>query len=390
MKKQIKSVGLCLAFKGNNYGALLQSFATQYVIENLGCHTEIIDYERGDRNKYHFSIEAFIYLCLRKIASIIQTKSEKPVVYDDVHKQNINGRIAASESFRNRRLKNIVSLRGYENLHNYSERFDAVIIGSDQMWPPDVAFSNHLSLRFAPEGVRRISYATSTGVSKYPWYVKRQAKDFLNKIDFLSVREQAGYEIIKGITGRDAKIVADPAYLLSKQEWLDIIPNQEITDKGYVFSFFLGDNVEAKKLVRKYADEHGLRVVSILSNEVNVDDSWYSDEILISKSPEEFINLIRNADCIITDSFHGFTFSIINEKEVYVTYRVKKGVKSRNQRIDNIVKKFGVENRLISDPKNYTFDNTNINYQEVTGKVLDFRLYSLNYLKSSLSIEDKN
>ena len=389
MEQDIKNVGLCLAFSGNNYGALLQSYATQYIIEKLGCHTEIIDYTRGKKNKYHFSPEAFIYLCIRKVASKIYEKTDKPEILDELHQKNKQGRLIASENFRNRRLKNIVKIHGYEALQEHATRYDAVVIGSDQMWPPDVAFSNYLSLRFAPKGVRRISYATSTGVSEYPWYVKRQAKQFLKEIDFLSVREKAGYEIIKKISGLEAEIVADPAYLLTEDEWLALIPNEEVTKKGYVFSFFLGDNPEMKRLCREYADSHNLRVVSILSNEVNVDDSWYSDEMLISKSPEEFINLIRNAECVITDSFHGFAFSVINRKEVYVSYRVKKRVKSRNQRIDNIVNKFHLNERLIADPKTYVFDKPPIDYNAVSSLVSDFRDYSISYLRSALSKGDE-
>lgn len=385
MSKRINNVGLCVAFKGTSYGALLQTFATQYIIEKMGFNTEIIDYTLGKTNRYHYSVEALVYLSLCKIKGYFFPKQDSSETVDDLHRANIIGRKAVAEKFRNEMLKNIVSVKGYADLQELASKYDAVIVGSDQMWSPDVSFSNFLSLRFAPIGVRRISYATSTGVSKYPWYVKRQAKQFLSEIDYLSVREDAGYNIIKEITGRKAVIVADPTYLLTKQEWLEIIPNGQVTQKGYVFSFFLGDNPEMKKLVRQYADTHNLRVVSILSNEVNVDDSWYSDEILISKAPNDFINLIRNAECVFTDSFHGFTFSIINEKEVYVSYRVRKGIKSRNQRIDNIVKKYNVEDRLIRNPDGYIFSDDRIDYKVVTQKVNEFREFSLAFLMDALS-----
>ena len=195
-RRAINRVGLCLAFKGLNYGALLQSFATQYVIEKLGCETEIIDYTRGKTKKYHFSPEAFVFLAIRKIKSALYAKFDKAIDLDAIHRENVKGRIEAAESFRSRRLKKIVPLYGYDSLHKHAALYDAVVVGSDQMWPPDIAFSNYLSLRFAPKGVRRISYATSTGVSEYPWYVKRQAKHFLQEIDYLSVREKAGYDII--------------------------------------------------------------------------------------------------------------------------------------------------------------------------------------------------
>lgn len=382
--KKPNGIGLCIAFKGANYGALLQSFATQYELDKRGIYTEIIDYTRGKNNKYIFSPEAFVFLSIKKLYMFLDAKFGKKVKLDELHIRNKAERAEIAADFCRRRLHNIISLNGYDELTNHAKTYKAVMVGSDQMWPPDVSFSNYLSLMFAPEGVRRISYATSTGVEKYPWYVHRQARVFLNKIDFLSVREQKGYEIIKKITGRDAKIVCDPTYLISKIEWEKIIEKREIVPKGYVFGFFLGCNAKMKALVRKYADEHNLRVVCILSNEVCEDDTIYADEILTGQTPEDFINLIRNAECVFTDSFHAFTFSVINEKEVYVSYRVKKGVRPRNQRIDNIVKKFGVENRLVKDPDNYTFDSESIDYTRVTAIVEEFRKESTKFLEAAI------
>ena len=95
--------------------------------------------------------------------------------------------------------------------------------------------------------------------------------------------------------------------------------------------------------------------------------------------------MIRNAECVFTDSFHAFTFSVINEKEVYVSYRVKKGVRPRNQRIDNIVKKFGVENRLVKNPDDYVFDTNPIDYERVTAVVDAFREKSTRFLEEAVA-----
>ena len=86
---------------------------------------------------------------------------------------------------------------------------------------------------------------------------------------------------------------------------------------------------------------------------------------------------------MFTDSFHAFTFSVINEKEVYVSYRVKKGVRHRNQRIDNIVEKFGLQNRLVKNPDSYVFDENPIDYKRVTKIVRDFGKVSAEFLDSA-------
>lgn len=383
MDKEQNVIGLCLAFKGANYGALLQSYATQYVLDKRGIRTEILDYTRGRTHRFILSPEAFVYCSVKKLSLIWQTHFAKPVPLDEAHRANKAVRTEIGRDFCRRRLHDIVAVNGYDALTSRAATYSAVMVGSDQMWSPEVSFSNFLSLMFAPDGVRRISYATSTGVEKYPWYVYRQARVFLNKIDFLSVREQAGYEIIKKITGREAQIVCDPTYLISKAEWETLIEKREVTSRGYVFAFFLGCNAAMKTLARQYAVAYGLRLVGILSNEVVEDDSLYYDEVLTGQTPEDFINLIRYADCVFTDSFHAFTFSIINEKEVYVSYRVKKGVRPRNQRIDNIVKKFGVEERLVRNPQNYVFDKAPIDYGRVTAAVEAFRAESIAFLDSA-------
>ena len=226
------------------------------------------------------------------------------------------------------------------------------------------------------------------GVSEYPWYVKSADSKFFNKIDYLSVREERGKQIIKEISGRDAKVVLDPTYLISKEEWEVLIPKREIIKEHYVFCFFLGDNPAMKRLARDYANKHGLKVVCIVSNEVIVDDSDYADIMLVKQTPEDFINLIRNAKCVFTDSFHGFTFSIINQAQVFVSYRVMQGLKPRNSRIDNIVNTFKIPDRLIKNPETEHLPEKEIDYKKVTSILNDLRKESIDFLAKALNTSD--
>lgn len=378
------AIGLCLAFKGTNYGALLQSYATQFVIERYGFETEILDYYPGRDRGLVPSPEAAVSVLIGKIRKTLN--KSVPETLDQLHSDNKEERIQAANLFRESKLHNIVTINGYQELQDHSRKYKAVIVGSDQQWPPTVCFTHFRTLRFAPKDVKRASYATSLGVSSYPWYVKRQAADFLKKIDYLSVREEQGKQIIQDICGREAEVVLDPTYLLTKAEWEELIPNKEVTKPGYVFCFILGDNPGMKRLARKYADSKSLRIVSILSNEVNVDDSNYSDEILIGQPPETFINLIRNADAVFTDSFHGLAFSIINEKQVYVTYRIRKGTGSRNSRIDNVLEKMGIQGQLIKDPLNGKFIESTIDYSSLQIRLNRLRQESICFLEKALEI----
>ena len=142
-----------------------------------------------------------------------------------------------------------------------------------------------------------------------------------------------------------------------------------------------------KDYARKYADMKGLRLVSILSDECNSDDSQFTDEVLTGKSVEDFVNLIRNANYILTDSFHGLAFSVINQKQFLIFYRNRTDVKeSRNSRIDNIVRSWGIEDRLIREPEKLIMPSNDIDYTEVMPKVEGLRNNSLVFLRKALNV----
>lgn len=379
-------VGLCLAFKGTNYGMLLQAYATQQIVEAYGFDTEIIDYRSG-RNKGIKPSFAAMHVAITKILDKVLARKNRinTEAYDEMHIQNINKRKDSSKSFSDKYLHNIVKCNGITELKEKSKEFYAVLVGSDQLWLPDMAVTNFYTLRFAAPGVRRISYATSLGVSSYPNYAKKVAGDYWKEIDFLSVREEQGREIIQSIIDIPVEIVADPTYLLTREEWLERIPERKIVDDGYILCYFLGNTDKFVGFAKRFAKSKNLRLVSILSNECNSNDYSVFDEVLIGRGPEEFINLIRNASYVLTDSFHGLAFSVINEKQFYIFYRNRPEVKqSRHSRIDNIVKLWDVQDRLIIDPENAPVTNDIIDYEVVGRKVDSFRKESIHFIEKAL------
>lgn len=383
----VKNIGLCIAYTGTNYGQLLQAFATQQIIRNKGYHTEIIRYNSGKNKGIKLSYGAVV-VATKQIVKKIESKVSKPkaVTEDETHKNNRLQRKASADRFRQDRLKDVVHCNGITELTNKSKEYFAVLVGSDQVWLPNVAVSNFFTLRFAAPGVKRISYATSLGVSSYPNYAKKAAGDFWKQIDFLSVREQQGKEIIQSIVDVPVEVVADPTYLLTREEWVELIPQEKVIEDGYILCYFLGESDLIKEYTRKFAESKGLRVVSILSDECNSDDSSFADEILTGKSPEEFVNLIRNAEFIMTDSFHGLAFSVINQKQFLIFYRRRTDVKeSRNSRIDNIVRLWDIEDRLIREPEKLEFPTRDIDYCTVSEKVEALRAKSLAFLDKALN-----
>lgn len=377
-------IGLVLAYKGNNYGMILQAFATQQAVEKMGYDTEIINYIRTDWRHIRFS--PFFPVCV--LCDWNKKRKKQKVILDDVHKNNIAARKKSSDKFRSEKFKNIVLCRGIVNLEKHAAKeYAGVLVGSDQLWPPDAAFGNFTTLRFAPDDMNKVSYATSLGVSKYPFWCKSSAKNFMKRINHISVREEQGKEIINGFLDKDVKVVCDPTYLFSKEEWQVLIPDEKIIDGDYVLCYFLGDTREHKMLAKEYCKKHGIKLVSVLSTESSSDiDVSYADEVVTGLGPDGFINLIRHAKAVMTDSFHGLAFSVINNKEFYVFYRTVVGSKnSRNSRIDNILNMWGLQSRLVlNDADVDDFDLTPIDYVRVNALVEKKRAFSMDYLTKAL------
>lgn len=381
-------IGLVTAHSVTNYGALLQSFAMQQVIESMGFNTEIIDY---NANRFRRGIKFFWGLFpffWNNYKESREKKRKQNVALDTIHQENKVGRKQRKREFEESRLKNINVYHGIDALTDASKSCKAVLIGSDQMWLPGVSFGNYQSLRFAAEGVRRISYATSLGVSEYPTYCNQSAADMWKGIDFLSVREEQGRNIIQNICpGLNVEVVCDPTYLLTKAQWEEKILKKKMSDERYVLCYFLGNSEQQMAMAAEYAKTKGVKCYTILSDESqNSIDTTFADKVITSASVEDFINWIRGAECVITDSFHGLAFSVINERDFFIFYRKRTdALAHRNARIDNILNMWGLEDRLVLSDSEKIPESSQIDYDKVTARVNAKRAQSLDFLTKALT-----
>ncbi len=387
-----KKIGLVLSYKSTNYGAQLQAYATQLMVEKYGHETEIIDYspKKGDRHIVLCKgLFTFLYHYYRDSRLVKKHTTSDNALFNEEKKQ----RTELYLDFIKRRFHNIVNVNGYTELAARGKGYDAVLLGSDEKWLPGFSFGNLTSLRFVPDNVRKISYATSLGVSEYPKYCWTTSRKAWNRFNYLSVRETQGADIIKQICGPDTKVtvVVDPTYLMTKQEWENVFHIEKKKNEKYIFCYFLGNDDTSKQIARKFADDNHLKLVSVLSTESFSEiDQTFADEIIRGASPEDFVNWIRGAEYVFTDSFHGTAFSVINEKQVYIFYRKRAETTSRNSRIDNILEKWGISERLIL-PGITEVDFSmikDIDYSEVTSRVNAEREKSLRFLTEALRFDE--
>lgn len=381
-----KSIGLSVCYDTKNFGSQLQVLATIRKIKELGYDTEIIRYKK----------KLTLKLLLQTIPRLFnpyfihnKLSAQKRLCQISKHPElaaKINMRNLRFEKFCEKYFVNLSEYYyGWEELtQKASNSYSGFLCGSDQLWLPANLGSHFYTLEFVPDHKIKIAYATSFGVSNIPWFQKRRTARYLNRFNHLSSRETRGSEIIKELTGIYAPTVLDPTLLFSGNEWLQIIPEEKIVNRKYIFCFFLGKNEEHREIANLLKDQLSLDIVTIpFMNDYSKTDEGWGDLPLYNVDAADFVNLIRHAEYILTDSFHGSVFSILYHKQFIVFNRFRKGMNSRNSRIESLCSLLSLENRHEwSDMKSDI--TAPIDYEAVEKKLKKLRMRSINYLCKAL------
>ena len=382
-------VGICGCYDNHNYGSMLQAYANEYAVRSLGHDCEFIRYKK------HYTPIQMIRQAPRlfnggRIVSLKKARKNKELAkqYPEIQSAR-DVRSAAFDRFCREKFTHLSDeFVGYEALCKASDCYDIVQVGSDQLWLPAGLPTNFYNLQFAKPGVRRVSYATSFGVSSIPWYQRRRTADYLKKIDFLSVREQSGANIVKDVAGLDASVVVDPTLLLSADEWLEAMPKVRPYEKPYIFCYFLGANPLCRQEARTLSEKTGLPIVVLRHlDDIIPSDEEFGDIAPYDVDPAGFVNLIRSAEYVLTDSFHGSVFSTLYHKNFVTFYRFLEGSKqSRNSRIDNLLGHLDLEERLVKEPgRTDLVLTTAVDFDCVDDKLATWREGSWSFLREALA-----
>lgn len=379
MKK--KTVGIITIHKIFNYGSILQAYALYRIIEDMGYNVEIIDYKfpNGFHTSKSLNKEDL------KVKSTITWKQKllKYFYAFDLllqHKRMI--RVA------NELLK--LSPKTFfspDELLNNDRVYDIYVTGSDQVWNPryskgDPAFL----LNFAPDKSMKIAYAASFGES----VIDKQYYDLYSKLltryHRISVRETSGEKLVSKLTDgkMQANVVLDPTLLLDRKQWTGLIPKKRLIKEKYVLCYFLNYTFNAFP----YADglvEHinkitGLRIVRLGRPPVKFNNK--GQKFLVSAGPYEMMQLVRDAELVVTTSFHGTAFSVNFGKPVISIIESRDTVDSRQLSLLSLL---GLQDRILTIKDSFP-DKEQLFYDVNTSlRLLDkARLESLNFLKNAL------
>ena len=384
----MKKIGLCICYDVENFGSTLQAFATIFGLKKIGCDCEIIRYRK--KKNLRFYITSFfrlfnVYMLedKRKRFVSIVSKLLHPSYKKYCAKWHRN-----FESFQQSHFSPLLSPEnyGFKELQRNSINYKAVLSGSDQLWTPSGLPTGFYNLMFVSNDVPKISYASSFGCTSIPWFQKKRTQAYLRRIDAISVRENAGAKIVREMIGKDVPVVVDPTMLLTRDEWLEQVPDKILVEKPYIFAYLLGTNKSHRNLVVKFAKQVGLPIVTVSHcDHYNKADLGFGDFVRDDVGPEEFVNLIRHATYVCTDSFHGSVFSIIHHKQfVTFTRYAQNAVVSKNSRIESLFQNFKLEQRLYGEGLLVQIQRP-IDYAFVEKKLAEMRKSSFDYLESFFS-----
>lgn len=388
----MKKVAIVSCYFMKNYGSVLQAYATQKILDDFEIENETICIDglnkeiKNAKLKYFFN-KMFDSDVVKNKFTVVKHKICEKLNYHGF-KDKMNVRNYAFEEFNSKfKLSKVYS--SFDELKKECTNYTDVLVGSDQLWLPSNIAADYYTLNWVSDNINKISYATSFGVSSLEKKYEHLSEKFLKRIDHLSVREQSGKELIRKVSGIEAEIVCDPTLLFTAEEWMEIQKNETIIPGKYIFCYFIGNNPEQREFVRKLKSYTGYKIVALQHiDEYIKSDENFADEAPYDITPGDFINLIRNAQYVCTDSFHGSVFSILNSRKFFTFRRFKQNRKvSTNSRLDSLFDLLGLQDRLLSSDENIEKClRKEINYNKVHEKLDALREDSKKFLKESLSI----
>ena len=387
----MSTIGIMTYYAVHNFGAALQAFALQQNIERLGTRAELLRFYDTHNESIGSLKDSVVSLILKnkQLRSNFLWHFPRYVRLKLFTKPNAIGFANFQKEYLH---SSIEPYYEYEDLKEANKRYCGFVAGSDMVWTPIGQNLSAYFLQFADKE-KRFSYAPSiTGCHGYSEEDAANIKEYLKGMSIISCREQEGVDYVKKITGRDASLVIDPTLLFSKEDWrkeLKIFSQKPI--KPYILCYnFGGISPKIEKEVYRIAKEKNMdvRYVPLSHKELN---SELKHGHHGPYGPREFVELFLNASFCVTNTFHGFLFSLISENPFVVVHREKNNAwKANETRISNLMDILGVTERYIEIDSDITEKFLSLDYSKVNKKIAEKRQVSLAYLKNVVETACEN
>lgn len=353
-----------------NHGASLQAYALQTYLSSLGHSVEIIDYKPDYNNgiyslrvvsnpKFDVPVVKLLYLLAKLPGRLIELKRKE--IFDKFTRQFLH--LTSRCYYSNEELKANPPLA------------DVYIAGSDQIWNTlfpngrDAAFY----LDFAPKMARRITYAASFATKDVVEGYKTFVSKMLQGLDKISLREKISLPLLEALGRNDGVAVCDPVFLLSQKQWNELLPESEKTKAPYLLVYDSDSSELLKKAAIKIAKQRNLKIYNISAYKLS-----YADKDYWCSGPLDFVRLIRDAEFVISNSFHATAFSLIFHREFCVVYRTE----AINERMYSLLEQYGLQSRMLDS--SLSMPSETIDYSTVQTKVDEDIAFSKQYLHDAI------
>lgn len=394
MKKPMKTATVTWTTY-NNYGTILQAYALQQELLKLGHENEILSdkeiiAEQESRNKKSRKKKETAGQLTQEAGSMfrraVQVLSSpgrmKRALLARLDRESFVRPYYASQQAFERFKKQHLMIRSFsiEMMDELESRYDALIAGSDQIWSVhEDTYNPFFFLDFSAN--KKVSYAPSLGSGTIPEALKPELQRLLSDYSAISVREELSAKQLSEIIGQDVVWAADPTLLLRREEWESFVRDTIVPVKGpYLLCYFLENQPwyfeQAKILARKLR----LRPVLIPNRWDYLSNGYVIDGAV---GPKEFVALFRDAECVLTDSYHGSIFSLLFEKKFQYLQRFREDDPgSQNIRIHSLFGYLSCTDRILEKPDR---DKEIAPLDpEISRKISAMRRKSLDYLARSL------
>ncbi len=387
--KTDKSVGILDVPWINNFGAVLISYALQHVTMELGYNPEIINYVHIKKIPIKSRIKNKLYSTLRSgirfIKKILGTAKSNTAPAKKICNAQMPDNFG---DFKRKHLR-------YSKPFSYITQKDfpiyaRYIVGSDVVWKPARIKSEEKKLyflKFAPKQSVKIAYAASIGTNDKELLksIKGIFRRNINRYDFISLREKESAEFVSQFTNKNVETVIDPTLLLKRDIYdrLEKEATNKIKDK-YIYLYNLSDNDDIIKFAEQQAEKLSCKIVYYGFKNYPGREK-YLLEFTRFDGPAEFLNRIKEAEMVITDSFHGTVFSVMFHKSFYTFAR-----DNINVRMQNLLNIIDLPDRFIEEyDENQTYPDEKIDFNKVDKVIEAEREKGISFLKTALSSEIK-
>jgi hypothetical protein len=368
-----------------NYGGLLQAFALQAVLKQMGHEVWTVDRQPSRGIPLLMKVLSIVK---RLIIRILYRKPTAICVWPMAKEQNIIGQHT------NRFIKeNIRTTEKIDSLHKFyllnKYRLEAYVVGSDQVWRPEYSpcITNFfLDFIDKKDKVKRITYAASFGVDNWEFSSKltAQCASLAKNFDAISVREDSAVRLCKEYLGVDAIHVLDPTMLLTKEDYIKLIEKDNIPkSKGTLLTYVLDKSSENTEIIQKIAKELNLTPFSVMPRKTFLEAGKEHIEDCIFPPVTEWIGGFIDAKYVVTDSYHGCIFSIIFNKPFMVIGNKERGM----TRFDSLLSMFNLKDHLVSSVDDVKMElvQKNIDYKRINDIILKEKNKSEDFLRKTLN-----